>query len=232
MEKYTYWFILLGSVFVPLLLSFEKNVSFYKEWKYLFPAIALTTVFFVIWDHYFTINQVWSFNDTYITGFKILNLPIEEICFFVLIPFCCAFIYYSLNYYIKKDLIHSFEDFVSYTLLAFFLLLAVLHTDQAYTFTTNLFAALLITFLKLKRVTFLSRFYLTYIVSTIPFLIVNGLLTSIPVVLYNDSENLGVRLYTIPLDDFIYSFLMLLITISLNEFFKSKFQVSAIVSKA
>ena len=68
----------------------------------------------------------------------------------------------------------------------------------------------------------MAKFYRAYIVSQIPFFIVNGLLTSLPVVMYNDSENLGIRITTIPIDDTIYSFLLLLMTISLMEFFRKK----------
>ena len=56
------------------------------------------------------------------------------------------------------------------------------------------------------------------IVSTgIPFLIVNGLLTSIPVVLYNDAENLGIRIYTIPVEDVFYGYALLLGTILIMQ---------------
>jgi lycopene cyclase domain-containing protein len=57
----------------------------------------------------------------------------------------------------------------------------------------------------------LKTFTLSFILSTIPFLIFNGLLTAIPVVIYNRSENLGVRLFTIPLEDVFYGMLLILI---------------------
>ena len=55
-----------------------------------------------------------------------------------------------------------------------------------------------------------SGFMLTYIVSLIPFFLVNGILTSIPIVWYDNAENLGLRIFTIPIDDFIYLFGLLL----------------------
>jgi lycopene cyclase domain-containing protein len=44
--------------------------------------------------------------------------------------------------------------------------------------------------------------------------------TDEPIVWYNNSENLGVRVITIPLDDFAYNMLMLLIVITVLESFK------------
>jgi hypothetical protein len=42
------------------------------------------------------------------------------------------------------------------------------------------------------------------------------------VVWYNDQENLGIRLLTIPLDDFAYGLDLLLMNIGLFEWFKGR----------
>ena len=58
----------------------------------------------------------------------------------------------------------------------------------------------------------------------IPFLIVNGLLTGSfiegEVVWYNNAENLGIRLGTIPIEDIVYAFNLLYPGIILIEKFK------------
>jgi lycopene cyclase domain-containing protein len=65
---------------------------------------------------------------------------------------------------------------------------------------------------------------LAYLVILLPFFIVNGILTGTgleePVVWYNDNENMGVRLFTIPVEDTIYGFLLIGLNITLYEFFK------------
>jgi len=81
-------------------------------------------------------------------------------------------------------------------------------------------------FLTLNLVTlkswFLGRFFLTYLISLIPFAVVNGLLTSMPVLIYNDLENSGIRIGTIPFEDFFYSMLMLLMNITIYEHLMKK----------
>jgi len=60
----------------------------------------------------------------------------------------------------------------------------------------------------------------------IPFFIVNGILTGSfienEVVWYNNDENLGIRLFTIPIEDTIYAFTLILTTLALTEYFQKK----------
>jgi lycopene cyclase domain-containing protein len=51
---------------------------------------------------------------------------------------------------------------------------------------------------------------------------VNGVLTAIPIVWYNNAYNLGIRLYSIPVEDVVYSMAMLLLTITVYELLKQK----------
>ena len=62
-----------------------------------------------------------------------------------------------------------------------------------------------------------ASFIVSYAVCLIPFLIVNGFLTAIPVVLYNNAENLGIRIYTIPFEDAFYGMLLVMMNIVLYE---------------
>ena len=64
-----------------------------------------------------------------------------------------------------------------------------------------------------------------YLLSLLPFLIVNGLLTSGlpfidpgPVVWYNNAHTLGVRVMSIPVEDFVYSFSLLLMNVMVYEY--------------
>jgi lycopene cyclase domain-containing protein len=65
-------------------------------------------------------------------------------------------------------------------------------------------------------------FLLAYLIQIIPFLIVNGILTALPVVIYNNAENLGLRIYTIPAEDTIYSLLLLLMNVAFFEYMRRK----------
>jgi lycopene cyclase domain-containing protein len=49
---------------------------------------------------------------------------------------------------------------------------------------------------------------------------VNGILTGNPVLIYDDAENLGIRIGTIPFEDFFYNLLYMTWMISLYEWYK------------
>jgi lycopene cyclase domain-containing protein len=225
--EFSYLLINFLTIFFPIVLSFDKRVAFFKSWAYVFPGLLITGLLFLFWDYLFTIYGVWSFNPEYIIGFHILDLPIEEILFFITVPFACIFVYECLNYYVKPDLLKRFSSPISYFLIAFSILMLVLFYDRVYTLITfGLLAAVLIITEFVVKSTIMSRFYLAYLVSLIPFYLVNGLLTSIPIVMYNNAENMALRVGTIPFEDHFYSLSMLLINILLFEYFRKRARVA------
>jgi lycopene cyclase domain-containing protein len=227
MEKYLYLLLNLLTISFPLIRSFEPRIRYVKKWPALFPAIAITAVFFLIWDYYFTYIGVWSFNPRYLTGIYLGPLPIEEWMFFITVPFACVFIYEVLNYFIKKDLFAQLSKPITFLLIPAFLLIGLLNLDKWYTSVNFIIAALmLIIHFKIYGTKILGRFYLTYLVHLVPFLIVNGILTGSfidePIVLYNNAENLSIRIGTIPVEDVVYSMTLLLMNITLYEGFLNR----------
>ncbi|MDP3469001.1 MAG: lycopene cyclase domain-containing protein [Daejeonella sp.] len=219
----TYLLINFLTVLFPVILSFDKRVRFYQNWKYIFPGLFLSGLLFLFWDYLFTIYGVWSFNPDYVRGIYFLNLPLEEILFFITVPFACIFIYECLNYYIKRDLLKQISIYITYFLMGLCAVLLILFYDKVYSLIT--FGLLLVILMLAQFVfksSYLSRFYLAYLVSLIPFYIVNGLLTSIPVVMYNNEENMSFRVGTIPFEDHFYSMAMLLLNIMFFEYFRNR----------
>ena len=220
--KAAYLLINFLTILFPIVLSFDSRVQFYKSWKFIFPGLIITGLLFLVWDHLFTILDVWSFNPDYVMGLYILNLPIEEILFFITVPFACIFIYECLKYYIKRDLLKSVSRMISIMLIILSIVLLLTFYDRVYTLITFGLLLLALSYAEFIQKANLGRFYLAYLVSLIPFYIVNGILTSIPIVMYNNAENMAFRIGTIPFEDHFYSMSMLLINIRLFEYFKSR----------
>src|SRR5262245_5223564 len=132
MQKYLYLSIDLFALLLPLLFSFKSPVNFSKKWRYLWPAIGLTALVFLFWDSRFTSMGVWGFSTRYVTGIQVYNLPIDEILFFVCIPYASIFTYEVVNHYRKEEPIPDHGRKVSWVLIAASLAAGFEYIDRWY----------------------------------------------------------------------------------------------------
>ena len=223
-----YLLLNLGSISVPFLYSFHPRLQLHKRFLWVFISILLTMVIFIPWDVIFTRHEIWGFNETYFLGHKFLSLPLEEWLFFICIPFACVFTHYALLLYFPNlKLSKAATKAISFGLITLLFILIVGNYDKWYTLI-NFSLAIPLTVLVYKYNTkLLQHFFLTFLVMLIPFFIVNGILTGSfidnQVVWYNNAENLGIRMGTIPVEDSIYAYTMILCNLFLTEFFTKKF---------
>lgn len=230
--KNIYLLVNLGAFAIPFIFSFHKKLEFNKQWKYAFPAIVISALPFIIWDIYFTDLGVWGFNPKYLVGLNIVNLPIEEILFFIIIPYCCLFTYHCFSILLNLNYFLKIEKAISLALIIALPIVVIFHYDKLYTTYTFLSLSLLTLILQFYiKVKWLGKFYFTYLILLIPFTIVNGILTGTgideSIVWYNNNENLGIRLLTIPVEDVFYGILLILLNVTLYNNFKSKRKNSA-----
>jgi len=225
--QYTYLWLNVLTIFFPFILSFDKKVAFYTKWKYLIPSTIITGAVFIIWDIWFTKIGVWGFNPSFLTGIYFANLPLEEWLFFITIPYSCVFIYECLKCWFSLRMSNKTASYISYISASILITSAIFFREKAYTSITF---SLLAFFLILQELLFksyiLKNFIPAYAISVVPFLLVNGVLTANPVVIYNDAENLGFRLYTIPFEDIWYGMLLVLMNITFIEIFRTKIFVN------
>jgi len=113
-------------------------------------------------------------------------------------------------------------SFVQY-LSVLSLVLSPFFFDKAYTFSVLFIGGLVFLFISYSlNSERMEKFMITYLISIFPMLFVNGVLTALPVVIYNDTQNLDIRVGTIPVEDFIYSAILLVMNIGLYEWQRSK----------
>ena len=101
MSKYMAVLILSG--FLPLLLSFYPPLKFWRNGKALMVTLFLLMMFFGAWDIFAVWRGHWRFFQAHIHGLKIINLPVEEWLFFLVIPFCCIFTWEALQHLKKRQ---------------------------------------------------------------------------------------------------------------------------------
>ncbi len=223
-----YLLLNIGSLSIPFLFSFHPKLKFYKLWKYFFPATFIMMAFFVSWDMIFTQYGFWGFNEKYLSGYHLGNLPIEEWLFFICIPYACIFTVYSFKNLLPKfRLSGKWTSIIYFSLQFIFIVVLLYNYDKWYTAVNFAFAIVLMALIFNYMKESLSIFLPVFAILLIPFFIINGYLTGSwihePVVWYNDVENLGIRIGTVPIEDSVYALTMLLTIYVLMEKFRSKY---------
>lgn len=209
-------------ILVPLILSFEKNLKFYTKLPFYFFSVLIVSTAYIIWDSAATIRGDWGFNPEYLNGLYFFSLPIEEILFFITVPYSCIFIYETIGFYIKEKKL-SFNKYAFILALIILLINAYAFKDQIYTMTVSFYAAsfFLISILLFDKLILSRNFWITILITFVPFFIVNYILTSVPIVTYHSESIWNVRITTIPAEDFIYSFSMISLWILFYELGKT-----------
>ena len=215
-----YIILLLSSLSVPLVLSFDKKLQFYKQWKYIIPSILIIAAFYILADIYMTKTGVWGFDARYHLNILIANLPLEEWLFFLFIPYACVFLHECMVLYfpgLKLNL--KWTRIIILFLILMTVVVLVFYFDRTYTVYIFSLVIIALSLAFVDSTNQISSFFVSFLLILIPFIIVNAILTGSfidhQVVWYNDQENTGIRILTIPVEDVGYAFSMVLFNLLL-----------------
>lgn len=216
-SQYTYLIVDLLCLAGPLLLSFYPKFRFDKYWKHFIIPCLFIGALFIGWDILYTYWGVWGFNHEYTLGIRIAGLPVEEYMFFICIPFACVFTYHAFTKLFDFKRASGFI-YPFYIVLGIILLIgAALNTDRLYTVATFFLLGIILLVFATRKAAFLPAFFFSFLFILIPFFISNGVLTGSfldrTIVYYNDEENLGIRMLTIPFEDMFYGMLLLILNV-------------------
>lgn len=204
----TYAWIDFAIILFPFLFSFEKRIGYYKKWPAVLAAILVVGVPYVAWDMFVTGRGDWAFSKEHVLGVYVGNLPIEEVLFFVVVPYSCLFVYEALQYFLKERRVWFSRSFY----LGLALLLGIgSFSLSSFPYTSLMLAVACVT-VGVASFTdvFSSSHYWYYTLVTLGlFVVFNHFLTSLPIVTYGTGAILGVRVGTIPVEDFVYNLSML-----------------------
>ncbi len=208
--NWTYLIINIATVFFPVLFWNYHRLPSKRVFKHYWKALRIAGVGFIIWDVFVTWRGHWLFNPVYTLGIKLFNLPIEEVLFFISIPFSSLYLFEVLNL-LKKDTKLLFDLRIFKLIGLCILMISVFWLrDKEYTFIISSIVGFLFMLSSKYLQLFQSQnFWVYQLLMLIPFGLVNGLLTSLPVVMYSSEHILNIRVGTIPIEDAFYSFALL-----------------------
>jgi len=219
-----YLYINIMIILFPLLFSFEKRIKYYSKIKYLLISILIVGSLFVFWDMFATYRGHWFFNPNYVLGIKILGLPVEEILFFITVPFSCIFAYEGIKYFLDESKLFKEMKWPPIIFGIGFLLFALLPIGGEYTSLALASVGLTLIFISFFMLELFSSklFWIYTSFSLVVFLIFNYLLTSIPIVEYSPSAITNFRVITVPIEDFMFNFSMLTLYLAIYLWAKKR----------
>jgi lycopene cyclase domain-containing protein len=227
MIAYTYSLLLFFTVIICFIASFDKRIQFNKHFGSFLKAAIIVAIPFIAWDVWFTAHGVWWFNTNYTLGYTIAGLPLEEILFFICIPFSCIFTYYTIDKYYKWQLLSAFNTLLVFVSIIILSVVGLLNSDKIYTFITALVTLLTLIFLHfIAKVDWITKASLVFTILMLGFFPVNGVLTGSfiesPIVNYNPNDFLGIRMGTIPIEDAVYGYSQFLLVLYFFKKLKQK----------
>jgi len=219
-KNLSYLLIVLVTIGFTAAFSFGKNVRFYSKLKYLLPAFIFTGTIFIIWNIRFVELSIWNFNPEFITGKQLFKLPLEEVLFLFAITYFSVLIYETVKVKFFNFWKPNVFLILSLFLLIIFGFLAFFSRDKLYTFFTFFLLSIYFayTIFRNRFKVHFSRFYLTYIFAVIPFISLKLILIYLPALSYDIAHILGIRILNVPVEDFGYFFLLLLMNVTIYEY--------------
>jgi lycopene cyclase domain-containing protein len=178
---------------------------FINRWKDTILPILIPAIFFLIWDS-IVADSHWHFNENYILGIKFFNLPVEEILFFISVPFACLFTWEMIIRRTGEKEIMWINKIRIYLYLLIPIGIWIFISGKHYTGLATSFLGLSILLDRLLNTNLMlqRRFYFYLLLVLMFTLIFNGYLTWRPVVTYSVQYQLDFRIFTIPIEDFVY----------------------------
>ena len=190
-----------------------------------FWSIILVAIIFCVWDIIAT-GIFWKFNPTYILGWRIAGVPVEEVMFFFSVPYACLFLWENLS--VGRERIRYatqltlFIIFVSMICGGIFIL-----NNKYYTGIDLLVFGLVLALDWITKINvFFTRKGLLFggLVVVLTF-IFNLYLTVRPVVEYFHGMKTNINIITIPIEDFVYGLSLILFVVVFYEVFNRRMKI-------
>ena len=210
---FSYLEVLL-SISLPVgIISMIRPFSSKRKYLPLIISILIVAPFYIVWDELAVIYGTWSFNGKMVIGLYFFRIPIEEVLFFIVVPFSTLLIYEGLDLQALSKKSGAWIFIPVLVTGIFFALIGLLNLDHSYTAIASFFVAgtlFLSAFLDSELIR-RARTWAFMVISFIPFIIFDHILVSLPVFTYGKDAIIGIRIFQIPMEEYFYVFSLLLL---------------------
>jgi hypothetical protein len=226
MEFQNLGYLIVLLVLLPVALATISKLSrdLIFELKYMLPAVIFTTTILVMINTRLAELQILVFNPDYLTGTNFLSYPLEEWLFLPVV----SLLSFAAYIFVKKRLT-SFEKpnlflAISLVLLLVSGLITWFFRQKLYPFSIFMLLTIYFgyTIFRNRFKHHLTSFYLGFAIAVIPFFVLKATLFTLPVIMPDTNFMLGLSLVNMPIEDFAYFFLLLLINATIYEYLRER----------
>lgn len=220
-------YLLIESIIfaIPMYLALRKPGVWKGQRTAIAAAIGIPGIFFIVLDMIFINAKIWGFTPDYLLGAYLINLPIEELFYFIAVPLAFLFLYELMRRQIfhKKWCVPVDEGMLGIGVLGCILLAS--SPDRPYSGVVGLGTVILTVFhVYVLKSRYNLVFILTFALIMVPFFMFNDMLThgistisSHPIVWYADWGKSAMYIHSIPLENLFYIFILLLSNVTMYE---------------
>ncbi|MDQ6798069.1 MAG: lycopene cyclase domain-containing protein [Actinomycetota bacterium] len=103
LDRFQYLGLMAACLVLTLPLEFVLGARVWRQPRRLLTALVAPAVIFTLWDEIAIARAHWTYNPAYITGLKLpVDLPVEELVFFLVIPICGLLTYGAVGRILRK----------------------------------------------------------------------------------------------------------------------------------
>jgi len=103
-DRFQYLALMGACLVLTLPLELVLGARVWRQPRRLLIALVPPAAIFTLWDEIAIARHHWTYNPTYVTGLKLpVDLPIEELVFFLVIPICGLLTYGAVSRILRKS---------------------------------------------------------------------------------------------------------------------------------
>lgn len=98
-DPYQYLLLMAGCLLITLPLELFLRANVYRQPRRLLAAVLPVVLVFSVWDVFGIVRGHWWYSPRFTTGWLIpvVDMPVEELVFFVVIPICGLLTYGAVD---------------------------------------------------------------------------------------------------------------------------------------
>jgi len=221
------WIYLISQVvlfIIFIIAGWKGKFDLFWKMKYMVPAIIISGALFIFWAVRFTELNIWQINSASVTGLYIFKLPVEIWLYYIVLPLNVFMLYELAKKKFNPVRQPNYLVILSLFLLVVFAVLAYAFRKNAYSFIVFIFTTLFLGYIIFRNrfKPFYAVFYTTFLISLVPFYVLEGIANNLPVAEYYNAYISGIRIFYVPVENIAGFFLLALLNIFIYEFLKGR----------